>query len=65
MILPLCYRLTESEIKKYRWIGNAATEAVVAVCKQLKPGVSEREIEAMASHELMRRGLRPTVLLMD
>lgn len=61
---PLRYRLTESEIKKYRWVGRAATEAVVAVCKQLKPGVSEREMEAMASNELMRRGLRPTVLLM-
>jgi Xaa-Pro dipeptidase len=61
---PLRYELTEPEIKKYRWVGQQATEAVIAVCRQLHPGLSEREIEAMASSELMRRGLRPTVLLM-
>ncbi len=61
---PLRYELTEPEIKKYRWVGQQATEAVIAVCRQLHPGLSEREIEAMASNELMRRGLRPTVLLM-
>ncbi len=61
---PLRYQLTDSEIKKLRWVGQAATEAVSAVCRQLKPGISEREMEAMASDELLRRGLRPTVLLM-
>jgi Xaa-Pro dipeptidase len=60
----LRYELTDSEIKKYRCLGQASSEAVVAVCRNLKLGVSERELEAMASHELMRRGLRPTVLLM-
>ena len=60
----LRYELTEPEVKKYRWVGQQATEAVIAVCRQLHPGLSEREIEAMASNELMRRGLRPTVLLM-
>jgi Xaa-Pro aminopeptidase len=60
----LRYQLTDSEIKKYRWVGKASTEAVNAVCRQLQPGVSEREMEEMASHELMSRGLRPTVLLM-
>lgn len=61
---PLRYELTAPEIKKYRWVGQQATEAVIAVCRQLHPGLREREIEAMASNELMRRGLRPTVLLM-
>jgi Xaa-Pro dipeptidase len=61
---PLRYELTEPEIKKYRWVGQQATEAVIAVCRQLHPGLNEREIETMASNELMRRGLRPTVLLM-
>ncbi len=61
---PLRYQLTDSEIKKYRWVGRAATEAVEAVCRELKPGVSEREMETIASNELMRRNLRPTVLLM-
>ncbi len=61
---PLRYQLTDSEIKKYRWLGRHATEAVIAVCRRLRPGVSEREMEAMASDELMKRGIRPTVLLM-
>lgn len=56
--------LTDSEIRKYRWLGKHATEAVIAVCRRLQPGISEREMEAMASDELMRRGIRPTVLLM-
>jgi Xaa-Pro dipeptidase len=61
---PLRYQLTDTEIKKYRWLGRHATEAVIAVCRRLRPGVSEREMEAMASDELMKRGIRPTVLLM-
>jgi Xaa-Pro aminopeptidase len=61
---PLRYQLTQSEIEKYRWVGRAASDAVAAVCREVKPGFSERELEAMASRELMRRGVRPTVLLM-
>jgi Xaa-Pro dipeptidase len=61
---PLRYELTEPEVKKYRWVGQQATEAVIAVCRKLHPGLSETQIESMASDELMRRGLRPTVLLM-
>ena len=60
----LRYQLTDSEIKKYRWVGQRATEAVIAVCRQLQPGITEKQIEVMASNELLRRGMRPTVLLM-
>ena len=63
-IASLRYQLTPSEIKKYRWVGQAASEAVSTVCRNLKRGTSERETEANASEELLRRGLRPTVLLM-
>ena len=63
-VSPLRYELTESEIKKYRWVGREATEAVIAVCRQLHPGLREKQIEVMAANELMRHGLRPTVLLM-
>ncbi len=51
---PLRYRLTQSEIKKYRWVGKATADAVIAVCKQLQPGISEREMETLASNELMK-----------
>jgi antitoxin VapB len=61
---PLRYPLTDSEAKKYRWLGRNATEAVASVARRIQPGVSEFEMETMASDELMRRGIRPTVLLM-
>jgi Xaa-Pro aminopeptidase len=63
-IAPLRYQLTETEVKKFRWIGRQATAAVIEVAKQVKPGMMEREMETLASDVLMRRGLRPTVLLM-
>lgn len=62
-IAALRYQLTDSEIKKYTWVGQQASQAVAATCKQLSAGMSERDIEAMASAELMKRHLRPTVVL--
>ena len=61
---PLRYELTEPEMKKYRWLGRNTAEAVVSVCRRIQPGMTEYEMEAMASDELLRRGIRPTVLLM-
>ena len=60
----LRYQLTDTEIERYRAVGKSASDAVASVCRNIKPGVSERELETMASNELMKRGLRPTVLLM-
>lgn len=55
--------LTPSEIKKYRWLCRQSAEAVVNVCNSLTIGQTEQHIEAMASDELMKRGIRPTVIL--
>ncbi len=60
---PLRYSLTDSEIKRYRWLGRQTTEAVEAVCRRLKPGMNEFEIEAMTAAEIRSRGIFPTVLL--
>ena len=62
-LAPLRFQLTPTEIKKYRWLGRQCTEAVIAVINRIRPGMSERTIEAMTSDQLMRRGIRPTVLL--
>lgn len=62
-LAPLRYQLTDSEIAKYRWLGQHATEAVIATIHRIRPGMSEYRIEAMISEELMRREIRPTVLL--
>ncbi|MFH1529024.1 MAG: aminopeptidase P family protein [Bacteroidota bacterium] len=57
------YSLLGSEIKRYRWLGKEVTEAVAEVCKSIKPGMNEYEIEALTSAALRARGILPTVLL--
>lgn len=57
------YSLFESEMKRYRWLGKEVTEAVSEVCKTIKPGMDEYEIEALTSASLRARGIFPTVLL--
>ncbi len=59
----LRYQLTDTEIKRYKWLGEQTTEAVSDVCRKLMPGMSEYEIEAMTSASLRSRGIMPTVLL--
>lgn len=63
MFKPLRFQLTETEMKRYRWLGKQTTEAVETVCKKLMPGMNEYEIEAMTAAELRSRGIMPTVLL--
>lgn len=60
---PLRYSLTDTEIKRYRWLGKQTAEGVEAVCRQLEPGMNEFQIEAMTAEELRSRGIFPTVLL--
>jgi antitoxin VapB len=60
---PLRYSLTDPEIKRYRWLGQQTAEAVESVCRSLKPGMDEFEIEALTAAELRSRGIMPTVLL--
>jgi len=62
-IAPLRYPLGKAEILKYRLLGRHSAEAVEEVTRQVKPGMTERQIESMIAHALMQRGIRPTVLL--
>jgi Xaa-Pro dipeptidase len=55
--------LTATEVEKYKVAGLRCVEAVAEVTRQVRPGMTEREIETMSAHALMQRGLRPTVLL--
>jgi antitoxin VapB len=57
------YSLTDTEIKRYRWLGEQVTEAVSDVCYALKPGMDEYQIESITASELRSRGILPTVLL--
>lgn len=55
--------LTQSEIEKYRWLGRQCAEACEKVCREIEPGVTEKQVQAMISNELMTRAIQPTVLL--
>ncbi len=56
--------LRESEIRRMRWLGRETTAAIAEVASKLRPAMTERQMEAMTADALMRRGIRPTVLLM-
>jgi Xaa-Pro dipeptidase len=62
-VASLRYQLSPTEVLKYRWLGRQCAEAVEQVTRELKPGMTEREIEAQIANALMERGIRPTVLL--
>ena len=62
-IASLRVPLTDSEIRKYRWLGKRCAEAVDSVCRRIRPGMTERGIEALISDALMRHAIRPTVIL--
>jgi len=55
--------LTETEIRKYRWLGRRCAEAVDSVCRNIRPGMTERGVEALVCDALMRHAVRPAVLL--
>ena len=61
-IRTLRMRLTETEIRKFRWLGKVSAEALEAVCRRIAPGMTERGIETLTATELQRRAIRPLAL---
>lgn len=59
----LRYQLTESEVERYRWLGNHCALAVEAVARKIVPGMTEHEIEAEMAKALTSEKILPTVLL--
>jgi len=59
----LRWQLTENEVQRYREVGRATGEAIEAACRQFGPGGSEFELAGLLSAELLRRRLRPHVIL--
>lgn len=60
---PLRWGLMDSEVTRYRWLGRNAAEAAVDVLKQYRPGMRERELQALLAARLMERGILPSVYL--
>jgi Xaa-Pro dipeptidase len=63
-LAPLRASLTEPEIARYRWLGRKTADVTTGVLKELEPGVSEYEMEALVSDGLLCEGILPSVLLM-
>lgn len=62
-IYKLHYPLTGQEIEKCRWIGNKTEEIIRKVADEVKPGMTEHEIEAMFLYEYGKYNMTPEVLL--
>ena len=60
---PVRLELMESEIERYRWLGKHAADAVTAVVRGLRPGMSESAIQTKLAQELMSREIMPSVYL--
>ena len=62
-IYKLHYPLTEQEIEKLRWIGVKTEEIIRMVADDVKPGMTEHEIEAMFLYEYGKINATLEVLL--
>jgi len=51
--------LTDTEMRKYRWLGKNCGEAMVSVCRLIQSGMTERGLEALLADELLRRAIQP------
>lgn len=60
---PLRYSLLPTEIERYRWVCSHTTLAVEDVCRNIEPGMTEFELEAITAAELWKYGILPTVFL--
>jgi len=56
--------LLEPEVERFRAVGQAVAEATTRVLKGLKPGMSEDEMGARISADLLAQHITPSVLLM-
>ena len=61
---PMRAGLQETEIARFRWLGEQTAQATTDVLRQLKPGMTEFEMEAQVAEALLSRGILPSVYLM-
>jgi Xaa-Pro dipeptidase len=56
-------QLTEEEIARYRWLGNAVADAATEALFALQPGMTEALMQALIAERLLSRRILPSVLL--
>lgn len=60
---PLRYELTQGEVERYRWLGKNTASAATEVLLAMRPGISERHMQAMLAERLIDREILPSVYL--
>ncbi len=59
----LRFELTAGEMERYRRLGRQVAGIASTVLRQLRPGMSEREVQAELAKQLISAGLLPSVYL--
>ncbi len=62
-LYPLREALSETEMARYRWLGEETAAATVESLHQVEPGLSEYDLEGITAANLLRRGILPSVYL--
>jgi Xaa-Pro dipeptidase len=62
-LYPLRAALSETEVARYRWLGEETAAATVESLHQVEPGLSEYDLEALSAANLLKRGILPSVYL--
>ncbi len=62
-LAELSYVLSPEEIDSYRWLSQNTARALELTCRQIEPGMSEFEIQALLTSKVVSQGILPQVLL--
>lgn len=62
-IAELSFVLDSDEIEHYRWLSNSVANALEKTCREIKPGMSEFEIQALLISKVAGFGIQTPVLL--
>jgi len=61
---PMRASLQDTEIARFRWLGAQTAKAITTVLRQLKPGMTEYEMDGQIADALLSRGILPSVYLL-
>lgn len=62
-IAELSYVLDAEEQVNYRWLCQTSARAIESTCREIQPGMTEFEIQALLASKVMAQGIHPQVLL--
>ncbi|MCM3574458.1 M24 family metallopeptidase [Mesobacillus subterraneus] len=64
-LAQLRFTLTEAEKDSYRWLAQKAANAVEETAREIKPGMTEFEIQAHLASKVIKDGINPHVILVS